>query len=148
MDTSTENPSSEVISRDERDLFVAGCCMLVLWISAIEGLWRLECPIWLDVLTMGFGVFFLGRAAAIAQATQTEMNRELIIFLATYVDVLTTFILYPVLVVSYRSLFERPFFYKHVKPLFDAASKRVDRFSHFKIAGVFIFVWFPFGGPV
>ena len=138
--------SRDSLSAGENRIFVVGCCMLIVWVVAVAGLWRLGQPLWPDILTMGFTELFLGRAASIAQATQAEVHPALIVFLATYVEILTTFILYPVLILSYRSLFERRFFQRHMKPVFVAATKGVDRFSQFKVVGVFLFVWFPFWG--
>jgi uncharacterized membrane protein len=146
MDTLIDNSKSDSLSIGERRLLVAGCCMLVLSVATVGVLWRIDHAMWLDILTMGFTEFFLGRAASSAQATQAGLHPALIVLLATYVDVLTTFILYPLLVLSYRSLFERRFFQKHMKPVFVAATRGVDRFSQFKVAGVFAFVWFPFWG--
>ena len=133
-------------SHAEARLFVAGCWMLVAWLFGIGVLWRLEDPLWLNTLTLGFTTLFLGRAAAVAQALQAEVSPAWIVFLTTYVDVVTVFVAYPALVLSYRSLFERPFVQRHVTSVFKAAEKGLGRFSHFKVLGVFLFVWFPFWG--
>jgi uncharacterized membrane protein len=132
-----------LLSREGR-VFVIGSCMLILWVSVILTLWRLQHPMWLHVLTMGFTELLIGRAAAIAQATQLGLHPVLIVFLATYVDAMTVFILYPPLVLSCRGLLEREPLGERVKPILEAAQKSVSRFVKFKVAGVFVFVWFPF----
>jgi len=101
---------------------------------------------WDDVITLGFTELFIGRAAAIAGATQIQMSSSVIIVFTTYIDIMTVFLLYPVLTLSYRSLFKQSFYQRHMKPVFDAATKSVVRFREAKAAGVFIFVFFPFWG--
>ncbi len=120
--------------------------MLICWIAAVATLWRMAHPLWDDLLTMGFTEIFLGRAAAIAQATQIEMNTTVIVLFTTHIDIMTVFLLFPILTLSYRSLFKESFYQKHMKPVFAAATKSVSRFSEAKVAGVFLFVWFPFWG--
>jgi uncharacterized membrane protein len=120
--------------------------MLITWVATIAVMWRIQHPLWDDILTMGFTQLFVGRAAAIAQATQIDLSPALTILLATFVDLATVFILYPVLVLSYRSLFEGRFYKKHMQPVFAAATRNMDKFSKYKVAGIFLFVWFPFWG--
>lgn len=146
----TENNSSiriKFLHSEEGSIFVVGCCMLILWIEAIALLWRSGHPVWSDLLKMGFTQVPAGRAAAIAYGTQANLNTALIAFLAVYYDVITLFITYPVLIFSYKNLFERRFFQKHFKQVFESAQKgmtRVTRLRRFKIMGIFLFVWFPF----
>jgi uncharacterized membrane protein len=120
--------------------------MLILWIGAIAVLWEAGSTRWLDILTMGFTELFLGRAAAVAQATQMGMGRTLIVVLATYVDAMTVFIFYPVLVFCYRNFFEQHFFQKHMRKVFTSAEKGLSRFAKYKLAGIMFFVWIPFWG--
>lgn len=134
----------QFLHSDEANIFVLGCSMLILWVSVIALLWQIGHHWWLDLLTIGFTELFLGRAAAVAQAKLANIHSVLIVFIATYVDAMTVFILYPMLIFSYRNLFEKRFFQKHMKPVFESAQKGLDRFSGSKIAGVFAFVWFPF----
>jgi len=125
-------------------IFVLGCALLILWVLLIALLWDIKHPRWLDLMTMGFTELFLGRAAAIAHAKLVNMHSVVTVCVATYVDVVTVFIAYPLLVFSYENFFERRFFQKHMKRIFESAQKGVDRFPGSKIAGVFAFVWFPF----
>jgi len=128
----------------EGRIFVVGCCMIGLWLVTIAVLLHRGHAMWSQMLTMGFAHMLAGRAASIAQGTQAGMPSALIAVLATYTDVMVMFIVYPTLVFSYKHLFERPFFKKHMKPVFEAAQKKMTRLRRFEIVGVFLFVWFPF----
>lgn len=142
-----ENEASIIkrfLSSVEGSIFIAGNCMVILWLAVIIVLFRIGHHHWLDMLTMAFTQLFGGRAASIAQGTQTDIYPVLIFFLATYVDTMVMFILYPVLVFSYRNFFEKRFFQKRMKPLFDSVQKRVIRYRRHKIIAVYLFVWFPF----
>jgi len=132
------------LSSVEGSIFIVGNCMVILWLALIIFLFRIGYHHWLDMLTMAFTQLFGGRAASIAQGTQTDIYPVLIFFLATYVDTTVMFILYPVLVFSYRNFFEKRFFQKRMKPLFDSVQKRVTRYRRHKIIAVYLFVWFPF----
>lgn len=128
----------------EGSIFIIGNILLILWLSVIVLMFQFAHPLWLNILTMGFTQLIGGRAASIAQGTQTGIHPLLIAFIATYIDTLFVFLFYPILVFSYRNFFERRFFQKHMKPIFDSAQKGLFRFSHYKIISVFLFVWFPF----
>lgn len=129
---------------EEGTMFAVGCCMLILWIETIAALWRSDHDLWLGMLTVGFTHILGGRAASIAQATQMGISPFLIAVLATYFDAVTMLLVYPVLVFSYKNFLERRFFRKHMLPVFDSARMNVGHLGRFKIAGVFLFVWFPF----
>lgn len=128
----------------ENSVFMAGSCMLIIAITTIAILWRINNPLWSHMLTMGFTQLLAGRAASIASATQANMHPALIVFFATYIDTTIVFILYPMFVFSYKHLFERRFFKTHIGPVFKSAQKHVGRLRRFKIASIFLFVWFPF----
>ena len=128
----------------EGTIFITGNSQLILWLTAIIILFKIRHHLWLTILTMGFTQLLGGRAASIAQATHAGIHPMLIVLIATYVDMTVVFILYPLIVFSYRHFFERRFFQKHMKPLFESVQKSVTRFGRFKIVGVFLFVWFPF----
>lgn len=128
----------------EGTVFLLGCVMLIAWVGAIVVLWRIEYPLWNDILTMGFAQTLAGRAAAIAQGTQISMPRGLIVLLATYADVVFVFLTYPPIIFSYRNVLEGRFFHKHMKPVLETAEKSTEKFSHFHVAGIFLFVWLPF----
>jgi len=129
---------------EEISVFLAGSCMLIFWVAAAAVLWRIENVLWTHMLTMGFTQLVAGRAASIASATQVDMHPALNVLFATYIDTTVVFILYPALVFSYKNLFERRFFKTHIGPVFQSAQRRVGQLRRFKIAGVFLFVWFPF----
>jgi len=128
----------------EGRILIAGCCMVVLWVLAIAVLLHRGNAMWSKMLTMGFAHMLAGRAASIAQGTQVGAPSALIVLLATYTDVMVMFLVFPALVFSYKHLFDRPFFKRHMNPLFEAAKKKMGRLGHFEIVGVFLFVWFPF----
>ena len=96
------------------------------------------------MLTLGFAHLIAGRALSVAQASGVGMAPWLIAILATYSDMMAMFIVYPLMVFSYKYLFEGRFFKRHAKPVFDAARKGMHRMGHFKVLAVFLFVWFPF----
>lgn len=129
---------------EEGAVFCAGCLLLVFWIGAIVVLWRIDHPRWHQVLTFGFTQLFGGRAACVAYGTQVGLSPALNVILASFVDALTVFILYPLLVFGYRHVSERPFFQKHMKPVFDSAQSSLPRVARYRVVGVFAFVWFPF----
>ena len=128
----------------EGTVFLLGCLMLIGWTAAIVVLWQFDHSHWSHILTMGFAQTIAGRAAAIAQGTQVEMHRGLMVLLATYADVVFVFLAYPPLIFSYRNVLQGRFFEKHMKPVIESAETSTERFSHFEIAGVFLFVWLPF----
>ena len=129
---------------DRGQIFLTGCSMLIVWVATVAILWRLQHPHWLNLMTMGFAQLILGRAAAIAQATQAGFNAYLSVALACYIDCTIVMIAYPVLIFSYHNLLERRFFKQHMEPIFATARRNVARFRRSKIIGVFAFVWFPF----
>ena len=128
----------------EGTIFIAGISMLLVWLVTNVVLFKIKHKLWVTILTMGFTQLVGGRAASIAQGTHAGMHPMIIVVLAVYVDMTVVFILYPLMVFSYRHFFERHFFQKHIKPFFDSVQKSVTRFHHFKVIGVFLFVWFPF----
>jgi uncharacterized membrane protein len=133
------------LARDGRGhIFVTGCTMLILWLVAVAVLWRIQHPQWVNLMTMGFAQVILGRAAAIAQATQAGFNPYLTVFLACYLDCTIVMIAYPTLIFCYQNLLERRFFKQHMEPIFASARRSMARFRRSKIIGVFAFVWFPF----
>lgn len=138
-------PTTPVLMRGDRGrIFVTGCMMMIAWIATIAALWHHQQAQWLDLMTMGFAQMVLGRAAAIAHATQAGFNAYMRVFLAWYIDMTIVMIAYPVLIFSYHNLLERRFFKQHMEPIFASARRSVARFRRSKIVGVFAFVWFPF----
>lgn len=125
-------------------VFLAGCCMLVVWIGAAAGLWHAGVSIWDDVLTVGFAHLLAGRAISIVQGTQIGLPKWLIVLIATYADVTATFLVYPLFVYTYENFFEGRFFQERMRPMLKSAEKHVSGLGRFKIAGVFFFVWLPF----
>jgi uncharacterized membrane protein len=125
-------------------LFLAGCCMLVVWIGAAAGLWHGGAAVWDDVLTVGFAHLLAGRAISIAQGTQIGLPKWLIVLIATHADVTATFLVYPLFVYTYENFFEGRFFQTRMRPMLKSAEKHVSGLGRFKIAGVFFFVWLPF----
>jgi uncharacterized membrane protein len=134
----------EFLRSEEGRIFVTGCCMLIGWVVASILLWRMQSPLWDNILTLGFSHMVAGKGVSIAHGMQAGMPHWLIAILATYVDVMAMLLLYPLLVFSYRNFFERRFFQKHMKKVFDSAQRNIGRMRRFKIAGIFVFVWFPF----
>lgn len=129
---------------EEGHVFMLGSCMLILWVSAIAFLWRWEHAIWSDLVAMGLVHIPAGRAVSVAYGIQAGLHPALAAVLAIYLDVMCMFIIYPILVFSYKNLFERRFFKDHMMRMFESAQKSVTRFRRYKIIGVFLFVWFPF----
>ena len=72
------------------------------------------------------------------------MRPGLVVFLATYVDAVTVFLLYPVLILAARNLVAGRPVDPRMKGLIESAEKNVGRFAKYKIAGIFLFVWLPF----
>ena len=114
----SDHPSSELVRGDRGLIFVPGCSMLIVWVATIAILWRLEHPDWLNLMTMGFAQLILGRAAAIAQATQAGFSPLLTVVLACYLDCTIVMIAYPILIFSYHNLLERRFFKQHMEAIF------------------------------
>jgi len=137
-------PSSILLRGDRGQIFATGCCMLILWIATIAILWHLQHHRWDDLLLMGFTQLMVGRAGAIAHATQVGFNATTRVLLACYIDCTIVMIAYPVLIFSYHNLLERRFFKEHMEPIFASARRNVARFRSSKMIGVFAFVWFPF----
>lgn len=129
---------------EEGLVFVLGCGMLILFAGALALLWRREDENWFAILTMGFAHLFAGRAASIAQATHAGLSTPVKILVPIYCDVMAMFLCYPVLVFSYKHFFEKRFFQRHMKPVFESARKNMTHLRKSKIAGVFLFVFFPF----
>ena len=136
--------SSALLRGDRGRIFVTGCAMLIAWMATIAILWRLQHHRWDDLLIMGFTQLMVGRAGAIAHATQAGFNVAMRVFLACYIDCMIVMIAYPILIFSYHNLLERRFFKQHMEPIFESARRSAARFRRSKIIGVFAFVWFPF----
>jgi len=128
---------------EESSVFVVGSLMLMAWLLAVAVMWRLGHP-WEQWLIMGFTELILGRGVAIAKAVEMGMRPGWIIFLATYVDAVTVFLFYPLLILAYRNLVEGRPVDERMKGIIESAEKNVNRFAKYKIAGIFIFVWLPF----
>ena len=144
MDGNDHDLRKEFLVSQEGTVFVLGCVLLIGWIGAIVLLLCFNHSLWTHIVTMGLAQTLAGRAAAIAQGTQIEMNRGLLVLLVTYADVVFVFLTYPPLVFSYRNVIEGPFFEKHMKPVLESAEKSTSRFTRFHTVGVFLFVWLPF----
>ncbi|OVE73957.1 hypothetical protein BVX94_02190 [bacterium B17] len=145
--TKTGSVSSINLKRrlpDELVIFMCGCGMFIGWIALAAVLWRLQHMLWNEILTMGFAQLLIGRAASTARATEINIHPLSITAFVVYIDTMTVFLIYPVLVFSYRHLFEKRFFKAHIRPVFDTARKSMGKLGRFKIAGVFVFVWIPF----
>ena len=128
---------------EESGVFAVGSLMLIAWFLAIAVLWHLGQP-WDQWVIMGFTELILGRGVAIAKAVEMGMQPGLVIFLATYVDAVTVFLFYPVLILACRNLVEGRPVDPHMKGIIESAEKNVTRFAKYKIAGIFLFVWLPF----
>ncbi len=118
--------------------------MLILWLATVATLFQLHSPLWPHMVQMKLTHLAGGRAASVAVGTEADLPRLLIALLATYTDVMAMLIMFPLLVFSYRNLFERPFFQRHMKPVFDTAQRSLTKMRRFKVFSVFLFVWFPF----
>jgi uncharacterized membrane protein len=132
------------LQSEEARIFIAGCCMLILWVATIAVLSHYKYQHWLDILKMSLSHLMAGRAVGILTGSSAEMPPRLIATVASYIDVMVMFIIYPLLIFSYRNLLERRFFKQHVRPMIESAQRSVTRFRKYKIIGVFCFVWFPF----
>ena len=128
---------------EESGVFAVGSLMLVAWFLAIAVLWHLGRP-WDQWVIMGFTELILGRGVAIAKAVEMGMHPGLVVFLATYVDAVTVFLFYPVLILACRNLVEGQPVDPRMKGIIESAEKNVTRFAKYKIAGIFQFVWLPF----
>ncbi|MGD9781828.1 MAG: small multi-drug export protein [Kiritimatiellia bacterium] len=133
----------QIMLSEESSVFVVGSLLLVGWFLAIAALWHLGLP-WDQWVIMGFTELILGRGVAIAKAVEMGMSPGLVVFLATYVDAVTVFLFYPVLVLAYRNLVGGRPVDERMKGIIRSAEKNVTRFAQYKIAGIFIFVWLPF----
>ena len=132
------------IAEREGRIFLLGTALLLVWIAGMVALQQLDPDLWLKAVSIGFSTLVLGKPAAVAQAIQAGLPPWSIVLYATYVDIVTVLIAYPVLVFSYRNLFERPLFARSMRRVFNSAQKNLGRFKRCKIAGVFAFVWVPF----
>lgn len=128
---------------EEGTLFASGCTMLIIWIAAVAFLWQDGSVFWSRLLTMGFTHSLMGRAASIAHGTSAGFPPVFTAALAVYFDVMLLFIIYPLLVFSYKHFLEERFFKKHMQHVFDSAKKSLTNFRKSKIVGIFLFVWFP-----
>jgi uncharacterized membrane protein len=133
----------QIMLSEESGVFAVGSLMLVAWLLAVATLWRLGQP-WEQWVIMGFTELLLGRGVAIAKAVEMGMRPGLVVFLATYVDAVTVFLLYPVLILAARNLVAGRPVGPRMKGLIESAEKNVGRFAKYKIAGIFLFVWLPF----
>ncbi|MGD9872785.1 MAG: small multi-drug export protein [Kiritimatiellia bacterium] len=133
----------QIMLSEESSVFVVGSWMLIAWLLAVAVLWRLGHP-WEQWVIMGFTELILGRGVAIAKAVEMDMHNGLIIFLATYIDAVTVFLFYPVLILAYRNLLEGRFVDERMKGIIESAEKNVNRFAKYKIIGILVFVWLPF----
>lgn len=125
-------------------LFLAGCCMLLVWVGVVAGMWRAGMQEWDDLLTVGFAHLLAGRAISIAQGAQVGLPKWTITVVATYADVMGMLIVFPLFVFSYENLVGGRFFEKRMRPMLQSAQKNVTRFENCKVIGVFFFVWLPF----
>ena len=133
----------QIMISEESGVFVVGSLMLIAWIVAIALLWYFGYA-WDKWVIMGFTELILGRGVAIAKAVEMEMHPGLIIFLATYVDAVTVFLVYPPLILAYRNLIGGRPVDERMKGIIKSAEQNVGRFAKYKIIGIFVFVWLPF----
>ena len=133
----------QILVSEESGVFAIGSLMLVAWLLVVAVLWRLG-QSWEQWVIMGFTELLLGRGVAVAKAVEMGMHPGLVIFLATYVDAVTVFLCYPVLILAARNLGAGRPIDPRMKGLIESAEKNVGRFAKYKIAGIFVFVWLPF----
>jgi uncharacterized membrane protein len=124
-------------------LFIVGSVMTILWVGVAAMMWQLQHPLWDEVLTLGFSHILVGKGMSVAQGHLMGMPDWLIIVLATYCDILSVLVTYPILIFSYENFIERHFFHRQMRNIFKHAEKGMNRFGRFRIVGVFAFVWAP-----
>jgi uncharacterized membrane protein len=100
-------------------------------------------PLWESIFTFTAAHLIAGKAASILQGNNAGMPPWLIICIATYVDIVSLLLMYPVLIFSYQNFFEDVFFQTHMKRVFTSAERGMSRFGKFKVAGIFLFVLIP-----
>ena len=143
MEENISKVSERFFRSDESRIFVLGSCMLILWATTLTILFRVDHSFGPKMLGMGLAHAGGGRAASIAMGMKDHIHRALIAFLTGYLDVMIMFLVYPVIVFSYKNLLERKFFKDYMGPIFDSAQRSMKRLRGFKIVGIFFFVWFP-----
>ena len=133
----------QIMLSEESSVFVVGSLMLITWLLAVAALWH-RGHAWDQWVIMGSTELILGRGVAIAKAVEMGMHPGWVIFLATYVVAVTVFLFYPVLILAYRNLTGGQPVDRRMKGIIESAEKNVERFSQFKVIGIFVFVWLPF----
>jgi len=141
---SPDNTRKTFMQSEESRVFIIGSFMLIAWVMLVAILFVRDNPRWADILGMGFTQTILGRAVGIAHGSAAGMSKIAITVLASYADIMFVMIVYPIIIYSYKYLVEGRFYKRHLKPIVASAQENVGKFSHWKIAGVFLFVWLPF----
>ena len=67
----------------------------------------------------------------------------MIVLEATYCDIFSVFLIYPLLIFSYEHFIERHFLHRQMRNVFKYAERGMNRFGRFRIIGVVAFVWAP-----
>lgn len=124
-------------------IFALGCLLLIGGISVIGFMAYRDYPLWPDIFSMSIAHMVAGRGVSVIQGLSLGLHPVVILILATYSDLVLMLIAYPVMVFTYQYFVESRVFQNHMRPVFDSARKRMDRFGRYKIAGVFVFVWLP-----
>lgn len=143
MDMGIRDIRQKFFDSEESRLFMLGSCMLILWVTILTILYRTGYSFGPKMLKMGLAHAGGGRAVSITVGMNSHIPRGVIALLAAYLDVMIMFIVYPILIFSYKNLFERKFFREYVGPIFDTAQQSLKRLRKLKIVGIFFFVWFP-----
>jgi len=95
---------------------------------------------WWIILT----ALFLGRAAAVGAGLGVHFNVWYLFFIAVMADVFLVFYVYPLFVRNYRHLTRVPYVGSYLDNLHTAALQYKKRVAPYGIAGLLIFVVFPF----
>jgi len=99
---------------------------------------------------MSFSNILFGRAVSMSIGYAGGYGHELVLPVNMWVESVLVLLLYPAFVFSMRSLAVFPWLKRFLEVTHDAAERHHDKVRRYGIAGLFIFVWFPFWmtGPV
>ena len=99
---------------------------------------------------MSFTNLILGTVVAMSIGYTSGYGHALVIPVNMWVETVVVLLFYPVFVLSMRKLVEFPRLKRFLERTQGAAERHHDKVRRYGIAGLFIFVWFPFWmtGPV
>jgi uncharacterized membrane protein len=143
MNAPMKKANIQSLSTHEARLFATGVVFSIFWISTLLVLSLTQHTYSGPLLSMVATHLVSGRAGGISIGLELDLPTWIVVLNATIIDSLIVLLIFPLFVLSSKSMLSKPFFKDVLKTSIDSARKGQRKISRFGIAGLLLFVWLP-----